>query len=156
MSITVDQATTAHVGIAFFDAFNEHDLDAALSMLTAGASVDLEPAGWVSARPAELRAFLSEVLAAFPDAEFRIRRTARLGDGSVFVEGVLAGNQRARFLGAPHQGAYLSIAQAWVLGTDAGAITSIAGYWSQDTVFRRLGVRHVDELSGWPEGGRIP
>lgn len=147
LATTTGVSRLGGVGEAFLAAFNDHDTDSLVAQLSADASVHVEAAGLSAASPDDLREFVAGVFTAFPDAGFRVRRSLALSDGSSFVEGTLEGNQSAPFMGAPNQGVHLVIPQAWRFEVSDGCIVSVAGYWCQNILLRRLGVRRIDELS---------
>lgn len=139
MSVTLEPAQTVDIGVGFFDQLNQHDIDGALQQFSGDATVTLEAVGVEAGGVADLRRYLEALFGGFPDAQFRLVRTARF-DHSILVEVLLQGNQQRDFLGAGNQGGHLRSAGAWRFTTCGERITGVTGYWCQNLVHRRLGV----------------
>ncbi len=146
MSTTLDIATSPlERARAFFDGVSHGDVDGSLEHVGADATVVIEPTGTAGGR-SELAAFLAAAAAAFADLTITPDRLRAFPDGRVVAEVTFAGTQSAPFLGAPNQGKRVDLAQAWVLGFAGDEITSVTAYWDQNQLYRRLGVRRLDDV----------
>jgi steroid delta-isomerase-like uncharacterized protein len=146
MSTALDIATSpAERARAFFDAISHGRADGALELVGADATVVIEPTGTAGGH-AELAAFLAAATAAFPDLAITPRSVRAFPDGRVVAEVIFSGTQSAPFLGASNQGKHVDLEQAWVLGFAADEITAVTAYWDQNQLYRRLGVRRLDDV----------
>ena len=135
------------LALAFFSRLDACDVTGASALVAADADVDFSPAD-VSGSFAQTGArFLREWTGAFPDLRLRVRSS--MGDSDIAVlETTMQGTQSADFLGITNQGKRIEIDQAWVITTFRGKIASIRAYWCQSQLYRRLGVRRLDQIGG--------
>jgi steroid delta-isomerase-like uncharacterized protein len=146
MSTALDIATTpAERARAFFHGISHRGVDDALKLVSADATVVIEPTHRAGGR-GELAAFLTAASAAFSDLTITPQRVRTFPDGCVVAEVTFAGTQSAAFLGAPNQGKPVTLEQAWVLRSTGDEITSVTAYWDQTQLYRRLGVRRLDAV----------
>jgi ketosteroid isomerase-like protein len=91
-------------------------------------------------------AFLASILEAFPD--LRVRTRSRMGtDDQAVIEVTMEGTQGADFLGIDNQEKHIDVDQAWMFRASDGTITAVKAYWCQNQLYRRLGVKRLDEIS---------
>jgi steroid delta-isomerase-like uncharacterized protein len=146
MSTTLETVVAPEERVAaFFAAINRGDLGGALALLSADVLARIEPAG-VWGGYDELAAFLSAAMTAFPDLAISLRSLHAFPDHRVVAEVTFAGNQAAPFLGAPNQDRHVDIQQAWMLGVEREQVTAVTAYWDQNQLYRRLGVKSLDEV----------
>jgi ketosteroid isomerase-like protein len=138
---------TATPVLDFFAKLNDHDPDGALALIPEDAAVDFVPAQIRGKAGIEGRAFLNELVTAFPDLRVEVRRTSLGRDGTVTVAIRMEGTQAGEFLGAINQEKYLDLEQAWMFFTADGAITGIRAYWCQSQLYRRLAIKRFDQVT---------
>jgi ketosteroid isomerase-like protein len=146
MSTTLETAVGAGelVG-AFFDSIARRDISAAFAHVSPEVSVTIEPAQ-ITGGYDDARAFFEQATEAFPDLMLPVRTLAEFPDGRVLAELTFEGTQARDFLGVLNQEKHIDIEQAWLFDTAAGRIAAIAGYWDQIQLYRRLGVKRLDQI----------
>lgn len=120
---------------AFFQALGEREVEAAESLLGEDAGFHIPAAG---PAVAEGRAFVGDLIAAFPDLQIEIRNSFTDGD-KVVMELTMAGTQGENHWGIVAQGKHFSVDQAWLVDVAGGLITGGRAYWCRNAVHRRLG-----------------
>ena len=135
------------LALALFKRLGACDLTGANALVAGDAEVDFGPAGIAGSFGQKGMPFLRDLISAFPDLRVRVRSI--MGDSdTVVVEITLEGTQSADFLGIPNYGKRIEIDQAWVITVSRGKIASIRAYWCQSQLYRRLGIRRLDQISG--------
>ena len=146
MSTTLETAVSAgELVAAFFHSIARRDIAAAFEHVSPEVSVTIEPAQITGGYDAA-RAFFEQATAAFPDLMLPVRTLAELDGGAVLAELTFEGTQARDFLGVLNQEKHIDIEQGWLLQVSDGRITAIAGYWDQIQLYRRLGVKRLDQI----------
>ena len=128
----------------FFDRLDRHDLDGALALVDPAAEIDLPQVRLKGTAGVEGRAFLENLVSAFPDLVVRTRNVFAGRDGTVIAEIVVEGTQAADFYGILNQRKHADVSQAWILAVADGQVHRLRAYWCQNQLYRRLGVRRLD------------
>ncbi len=134
------------LALAFFEALNRRDADAALALVAPDASVEIVPAGLKAAASEQGGRFFARLVASFPDLLIRIGSVMATDDLAV-VELKMEGTQAADFLGVLNQEKHIDVDQAWMVWAARGAITGLRAYWCQNQLYRRLAVKRLDRIS---------
>ena len=131
---------------AFLDAFNRHDIEAAIALADPRVAVTVHPLGLREVGADALRDVLGDLVRAFPDLVITPGRVIATGD--VVTALIKAeGTQSASYAGAINQEKHLDIEQAWRFVVSGGVITEVAAYWCQAQLYRRLAVKRYDEIA---------
>jgi steroid delta-isomerase-like uncharacterized protein len=131
---------------AFLDAFNRHDIEAAIALADPRVAVTVHPLGLREVGADALRDVLGDLVRAFPDLVISPGRVITTGD--VVTALIKAeGTQSASYAGAINQEKHLDIEQAWRFVVSDGVITEVAAYWCQAQLYRRLAVKRYDEIA---------
>ena len=131
---------------AFLDAFNRHDIEAAIALADPRVAVTVHPLGLREVGADALRDVLGDLVRAFPDLVITPGRVIATGD--VVTALIKAeGTQSASYAGAINQEKHLDIEQAWRFVVSGGVITEVAVYWCQAQLYRRLAVKRYDEIA---------
>jgi steroid delta-isomerase-like uncharacterized protein len=149
VSVTTDRSTeagAAATGAAFMGRLNDHDAEGALALLDPAATFEIVPAKVKGSAGEDGAAFVAEVLRAFPDLRVRIRSVTGTPARGV-VEITMEGTQADDFLGVDNQEKHIDVDQAWLFTAEDGVITGVRAYWCQNQVYRRLGVKRLDQIS---------
>ena len=124
-----------------YDAFNDSDLDEAISVMDADCEL-VTPLG-AARGAAQHRAFLEGYFAAFPDSRVEALRTFEAGD-TIIVEGVYSGTQTGDLVGpggtVPASGRRVSIPYADFFHVRDGMVVSHHIYWDNTGFMAQLGV----------------
>jgi steroid delta-isomerase-like uncharacterized protein len=131
---------------AFLDALARHDVDAAMALVDSQAAVTVHPFGLHDKGADVLRTVLADLERAFPDLMLTVSRIIATGD-VVTALFKAEGTQSADYAGAINQEKHLDIDQAWRFVVADGLIRTVAAYWCQAQVYRRLAVKHYDEVA---------
>ena len=131
---------------AFLDALARHDVDAAMALVDSQAAVTVHPFGLQDKGADVLRTVLADLVRAFPDLMISVSRVIATGD-VVTALFKAEGTQSADYAGAINQEKHLDIDQAWRFVVADGLIRTVAAYWCQAQVYRRLAVKHYDEVA---------
>lgn len=131
----------------FWRAIGERDVDAAFAVVDDDAAVDIPPARIHGTAGTEGREFFTATVTAFPDLLLTVTKSFTGTDGVTVTELKLEGTQAADYLGAINQEKHLDIDQVWLLRTENGTVRSITGYWDQNTLYRRLAVKRLDQVA---------
>ena len=130
----------------FLDALARHDVDAAMALVDSQAAVTVHPFGLHDKGADVLRTVLADLVRAFPDLMVTVSRVIATGD-VVTALFKAEGTQSADYAGAINQEKHLDIDQAWRFVVIDGLITNVAAYWCQAQLYRRLAVKHYDEVA---------
>ena len=131
---------------AFWDAIRTGDVERAMELVSADATIDLLPAN-VKGGKDEARGFFAATATAFPDLLLTVKNHFTGTDGVAVTEMKMEGTQAADYLGVVNQEKHIDLDQVWMLGTADGRITSIRGFWDQNILYRRLAVKRLDAVS---------
>jgi len=131
---------------AFLDALARHDVDAAMALVDSQAAVTVHPFGLNHKGADVLRTVLADLERAFPDLMLTVSRVITTGD-VVTALFKAEGTQSADYAGAINQEKHLDIDQAWRFVVADGLIRTVAAYWCQAQLYRRLAVKHYDEVA---------
>jgi steroid delta-isomerase-like uncharacterized protein len=129
----------------FLDAFARRDVDAAMALVDSQVAVTVHPFGLYDKGADVLRTVLADLVRAFPDLMITVSRVIATGD-VVTALFKAEGTQSADYAGAINQEKHLDIDQAWRFVVADGLITSVAAYWCQAQLYRRLAVKRYDEI----------
>jgi steroid delta-isomerase-like uncharacterized protein len=129
----------------FLDAFARRDVDAAMALVDSQVAVTVHPFGLYDKGADVLRTVLADLVRAFPDLMIMVSRVIATGD-VVTALFKAEGTQSADYAGAINQEKHLDIDQAWRFVVADGLITSVAAYWCQAQLYRRLAVKRYDEI----------
>ena len=130
----------------FLDALGRRDVDAALALTAEDAAVAVYPLGVKGTGHATLRPVLDGLAAAFPDLLITVQRLITTGD-VVTARIKVEGTQAAEYAGVVNQEKHLDLDEAWRFTVSGGVITAIAAYWCQQMLYRRLAVKHFDQVA---------
>jgi steroid delta-isomerase-like uncharacterized protein len=130
----------------FLDALARHDVDAAMALVDSQAAVTVHPFGLHDKGADVLRTVLADLVRAFPDLMVTVSRVIATGD-VVTALFKAEGTQSADYAGAINQEKHLDIDQAWRFVVIDGLIRTVAAYWCQAQLYRRLAVKHYDEVA---------
>jgi len=122
------------------------DFEGANALILAEAAVDFGPAGICGSFSEEGAKFFRDLIAAFPDLRLTVHSVVADSETAV-IEMTVKGTQGADFLGIHNQGKHIDVDQAWVVTASHGRITGIRAYWCQTQLYRRLGVKRLDQIS---------
>ena len=131
---------------AFLAALARHDVDAAMALVDSQAAVTVHPFGLNDKGADVLRTVLADLERAFPDLMVTVSRVIVTGD-VVTALFKAEGTQSADYAGAINQEKHLDIDQAWRFVVADGLIRTVAAYWCQAQLYRRLAVKHYDEVA---------
>jgi steroid delta-isomerase-like uncharacterized protein len=131
---------------AFLAALARHDVDAAMALVDSQAAVTVHPFGLHDKGADVLRTVLADLVRAFPDLMVTVSRVIATGD-VVTALFKAEGTQSADYAGAINQEKHLDIDQAWRFVVIDGLIRTVAAYWCQAQLYRRLAVKHYDEVA---------
>ena len=132
----------------FFAHIEAGEVDEILSLMTPDATVSLVPLNRHGPVAAEGASYLRELSRSFPDLVVRVRRLFVTGDNTAVAEITVAGTQAEAFLAVANQEKHVDLDQAWMLKVTAdGQISAVIAYWDQNQLYRRLGVKRLDQVT---------
>ncbi len=132
----------------FFDHMEAGEVDDIIGMTSPGSVVSLLPLGVHGSMAEEGGIYLRDLARAFPDLLVRVRRLFVTTDNTAVAEITIDGTQAADFLGVTNQEKHFDLDQGWLLGvTPEDLIDAVTAYWDQNQVYRRLGVKRLDEIT---------
>jgi len=131
---------------SFFERLDRHDVDRALALVDPDAEVLFPAVGVCGRAEPDGRAFLENLVSAFPDLAVRATNVFATSGGTVVAEIVAEGSQAADFYGILNQRKHMDVRQAWVLAVVDGQVRRLRAYWCQNQLYRRLGVRRLDRV----------
>ena len=125
---------------------SSRDLEGVNALIVAKAEVDFGPAGICGTYSEKGAKFFRDLISAFPDLRLTVHSIVANSETAV-IEITVEGTQGADFLGIHNQQKHIDVDQAWVITAAHGRITSIRAYWCQTQLYRRLGVKRLDQIS---------
>ena len=125
---------------------SDRDSEGANALILADAAVDFGPAGICGSFSEGGTKFFRDLISAFPDLRLTVHSVVADSETAV-IEITVEGTQGADFLGIHNQEKHIDVDQAWVITAAHGRITSIRAYWCQTQLYRRLGVKRLDQIS---------
>jgi len=127
---------------AFFEAYDDHDVEGMTSLATDDAEVRYVPLGEDGTGSVHEVgvAIWSTLLDSFPDIHNDVEWITADENGDAFVRVFIGGTQEKELWGIPNQGGELWIDHLFILrGNDDGEITEIVAYWDNATALEQLG-----------------
>ncbi|NAS24620.1 DUF4440 domain-containing protein [Herbidospora sp. NEAU-GS84] len=126
----------------FFDAYNNHDLDA-LARFYASDAVSTAPGGVGEGRD-QIISYHAHIWEAFPDARNTTYQTIEDGD-VVAALAAVSGTHRGPFLLAggevvPATGRRVHVQCCWIFTVESGLIVTHRLYWDQLEAYAQLGI----------------
>jgi steroid delta-isomerase-like uncharacterized protein len=132
----------------FFGHVEAGEVDEILGMMTPDATVSLVPLNWHGSMTADGASYLRELARAFPDLLVRVRRLFVTADNTAVAEITIDGTQADDFLAVTNQEKQVELDQAWMLTfTPDDRISAVIAYWDQNQLYRRLGVKRLDQIT---------
>ena len=132
----------------FFGHMAAGEVDASLGMMTPDAGASLVPLNRHGPMAAHGAYYLRELARAFPDLVVRIRRLFVTADYTAVAEINIDGTQTEDFLAVTNQEKHFDLDQAWLLTvTPDDRISAVIAYWDQNQLYRRLGVKRLDQIT---------
>ena len=132
----------------FFAHVEAGEVDEILGMMTPEATVSLVPLNRHGPMAADGASYLRELSRSFPDLLVRVRRLFVTGDSTVVAEVTIDGTQADDFLAVANQDKHFDLDQAWMLTvTPDDRISAVIAYWDQNQLYRRLGVKRLDQIT---------
>jgi ketosteroid isomerase-like protein len=132
----------------FFGRLQAGEVDEILGLMTPEATVSLVPLDWHGPMAAGGASYLRELSRSFPDLVVRVRRLFVTGDNTAVAEITLDGTQGDDFLAVVNTEKHVDLDQAWLLTvTPDDRISAITAYWDQNQLYRRLGVKRLDQVT---------
>ena len=135
------------VARTFFARMDAHDANGVLALITPHAKVTLVPLNLQGDAEDVGRRYFEQLASAFPDLSVRVRRLFVGNDNTVVAEITIAGTQAADFFGIVNQEKLMDLDQVWFLHVNDAVIDRIKVYWCQNRLYRRLGVRRLDQVT---------
>lgn len=138
------------------ESFNDHDLDSHMGLFAAGATFE-DPVLDDPVTGAEHRAYLAEVIEAFPDVEQEVDRVLASGDPTV-IESTFYGTHEGELDGIPPTGNDVAVSLVSIVSVSADGITSWRDYWDQQAFREQLGltvpavIGHLPRFARWKLG----
>lgn len=120
------------------EAFNEHDTDGFVAEF-AEEGTFLDPVQDSEVTKAELREYVDELLAAFPDVRTEQKRVISSGDETA-VEATFYGTHEGEFDGVPPTGETIAVPFVSIITVSDDGIRSWRDYWDQQTFAEELGL----------------
>ena len=140
--------TARDVAEKFFGHMEAREVDEILGVTTPDATVSLVPLDRHGPMAADGACYLRELARAFPDLLVRVRRLFVTADRTAVAEITIEGTQAGDFLAVANQEKHFDLDQAWVLTvTPDDRISAVVGYWDQNQLYRRLGVKRLDKIT---------
>ena len=127
---------------AFFEAYDDHDVEGMTSLATDDAEVRYVPLGEDGTGSVhEVGVTIwSTLLDSFPDFHNDVEWITQDENGDAFVRVIIGGTQRKELWGIPNQGGESWIDHPFILrGNDDAEITEIVAYWDNATALEQLG-----------------
>ncbi len=132
----------------FFVQMEAGEVDQILGMVTPDATVSLVPLNRHGPMTADGAYYLRELARSVPDLLVRVRRLFVTGDNTAVAEITIDGTQADDFLAVVNQEKQFDLDQAWMLKvTPDDRISAVIAYWDQNQLYRRLGVRRLDQIT---------
>jgi steroid delta-isomerase-like uncharacterized protein len=119
-----------------------------LALTTPDATVSLLALDARGAMAAHGASYLRELARAFPDLLVRVRRLFVTADRVAVAEITIEGTQAGDFLAVANQEKHVDLDQAWLLTiAPDDRISAVVAYWDQNQLYRRLGVKRLDQIT---------
>jgi ketosteroid isomerase-like protein len=132
----------------FFGRLRAGEVDEILGLMTPEATVSLVPLNWHGPMAAGGAFYLRELSRSFPDLEVRVRRLFVTGDNTAVAEITIDGTQADDFLSVVNTEKHFDLDQVWMLKvTPDDRISAVTAYWDQNQLYRRLGVKRLDQVT---------
>jgi steroid delta-isomerase-like uncharacterized protein len=132
----------------FFGHMEAGEVDEILVMMTPDATVSLVPLNRHGPMAADGASYLRELARSFPDLLVRVRRLFVTADNTAVAEITINGTQAEDFVAVANQEKQFDLDQAWMLKvTPDDRISAVIAYWDQNQLYRRLGVRRLDQIT---------
>ena len=131
----------------FFARMDARDSNGVLALVTPHAKVTLVPLNLQGDTEDVGRRYFVQLASAFPDLSVRVRRLFVGNDNTAVAEITIAGTQAADFFGIINQEKLMDLDQVWFLHVNDGVIDRIKAYWCQNRLYRRLGVKRLDQVT---------
>ena len=132
----------------FFGRLQAGEVDEILGLMTPEATASLVPLNWHGPMAAGGAAYLRELSGSFPDLLVRVRRLFVTGDDTAVAEITIDGTQADDFLAVVNTEKHFDLDQAWLLKvTPDDLISAVTAYWDQNQLYRRLGVKRLDQVT---------
>ena len=132
----------------FFGHVQAGEVDEILGMMTPDATVSLVPLNRHGPMAADGASYLRELARSFPDLLVRVRRLFVTADNTAVAEITINGTQAEDFVAVANQEKQFDLDQAWMLKvTPDDRISAVIAYWDQNQLYRRLGVRRLDQIT---------
>jgi ketosteroid isomerase-like protein len=132
----------------FFGRLQAGEVDEILGLMTPEATASLVPLNWHGPMAAGGAAYLRELSRSFPDLVVRVRRLFVTGDDTAVAEITIDGTQADDFLAVVNTEKHFDLDQAWLLKvTPDDLISAVTAYWDQNQLYRRLGVKRLDQVT---------
>jgi len=141
-----DHQDAQALALKLCDRLSARDSEGANTLILAEAAVDFGPAGICGSFSKEGAKFFRDLISAFPDLRLTVHSVVADSETAA-IEITMEGTQGADFLGIHNQEKHIDVDQAWVITAAHGRITSIRAYWCQTQLYRRLGVKRLDQIS---------
>ena len=140
--------STRELAEKFFGPVEAGEGDEILGMMTPDATVSLIPLNRHGPMAADGASYLRELALAFPDLMVRVRRVFVTADNTAIAEITIDGTQADDFLAVANQEKQVDLDQAWMLTfTPDDRISAVIAYWDQNQLYRRLGVKRLDQIT---------
>jgi steroid delta-isomerase-like uncharacterized protein len=132
----------------FFDRLEAGEVDEILGLMTRDATVSLVPLDRYGTMAADGADYLRELTRSFPDLLVRVRRLFVTADNTAVAEITINGIQADDFLAVTNTEKHVDLDQAWMLTvTPDDRICRVIAYWDQNQLYRRLGVKRLDQIT---------
>ena len=132
----------------FFGRLQAGEVDEILGLMTPEATASLVPLNWHGPMAAGGASYLRELCESFPDLVVRVRRLFVTGDDTAVAEITIDGTQAGDFLAVVNTEKHVDLDQAWLLTvTPDDRISAVTAYWDQNQLYRRLGVKRLDQVT---------
>jgi len=131
----------------FFARMDAGDVEGTLALFAPDAPVNLIPLQLQGNASVVGRDYFQQLAHAFPNLQVQVRRLFVGSDNTAVAEVTIEGNQAADFFGILDQEKLMDLEQVWLLHVGDGAIDRIKVYWCQNRLYRRLGVKRLDQIT---------
>lgn len=124
----------------YVEGWNDHDPDAVMSAFADGGTVS-DPATDGTLSGEEIREWVEETTAGFPDVHFEVnRRSSDEEEGLLLVEWTMSGTHDGSFGSLPPTGRTVELSGVDVIRFSEDGITSIEGYFDMSEFKQQLGL----------------
>jgi steroid delta-isomerase-like uncharacterized protein len=130
---------TAELLVDLAAAWTAHDVEKLLSLCTEDCTYEDVALGVVNRGKAELRAFATGVLAAFPDFKLTVTCALVTGNGAA-MEWTMTGTHKGDLPGMPTTNKSFSVRGASMCEIQEGRIKRISDYWDRHGFLTQIGL----------------